>query len=162
MEGPWNIFRKNYCAMKYLDLWSPGLRNLSWKIQRLSLWHGHAYISKSKKSSLFWWKKLSIVSRIKWQSNTWRAHEKQRHDENDDIIITDLSKTTRLEVDPVKMKQMKSTTIVDAMSQKSIYERFHVRRVLVIYLGKSLTEVMTELLYKFVQPFFMTNEVNVI
>ena len=73
-----------------------------------------------------------------------------------------MSKTTRLEVDPVKMKQMKSTTIVDAMSQKNIYEWFHVRRVLVIYLGKSLTEVMTELLYKFVQPFFMTNEVNVI
>ena len=27
MEGPWNIFRKNCWAMKYLGLWSPGLRN---------------------------------------------------------------------------------------------------------------------------------------
>ena len=24
--GPWNIFRKNCCAMKYLGLWSPRLR----------------------------------------------------------------------------------------------------------------------------------------
>ena len=31
-EGPWNIFRKNYWAMKYLGLWSPGLRRFFWKI----------------------------------------------------------------------------------------------------------------------------------
>ena len=31
-EGPWNIFWKNYWAMKHLGLWSPGLRNFFWQI----------------------------------------------------------------------------------------------------------------------------------
>lgn len=67
---------------------------------------------------------------------THRAHKEPTARENDDIIITDFSKTTKVEVDPVKIKQIEAMTIADALSQKSIYERFHVGGVLSNLSGK--------------------------
>ena len=51
-------------------------------------------------------------------------------DKNDDIIITDFSKTTKIEVDHIEIKEPKVTTIADALSQKSVFERFHLKGVL--------------------------------
>ena len=51
-------------------------------------------------------------------------------DKNGDIIITDFSKTTKIEVDHIESKQPEVTTIADALSQKIIFERFHLKGVL--------------------------------
>ena len=56
--------------------------------------------------------------------------KRPRVDKNDDIIITDFSKTTKIEVDHIEIKEPEVTTIADALSQKSIFERFHLKGVL--------------------------------
>ena len=48
-------------------------------------------------------------------------------DKNDDIIITDFSKTTEILVNYSDIKQPEVTTIEDELYQKIIFERFYFR-----------------------------------
>ena len=51
-------------------------------------------------------------------------------DKSDDIIITDFSKITKVGLDHIEIKESKISTIDDALSQKSIFERFLLKDVL--------------------------------
>ena len=48
-------------------------------------------------------------------------------DKNDDIITTGFSKTTKIEVDHIEIKEPEVTAIADTLSQKTIFEHFYIR-----------------------------------
>ena len=56
--------------------------------------------------------------------------KRPRHDQNDGLIITDFSKTIKVEANHIEVKQPTPTLIADALGQKSLFERFHVKGVL--------------------------------
>lgn len=61
-------------------------------------------------------------------SLTHGVHIKRpQHDKNDDLIITDYSKTVKVQVDHTEMKQPEAAD--DALAQKSIFEHFLVKGV---------------------------------
>ena len=55
--------------------------------------------------------------------------KRPRRDENDDIIITDFSKTKKVKVDHIAVQQLEVTPTNEALSEKRIFERFHVKGI---------------------------------
>ena len=49
------------------------------------------------------------------------------HGENDDIIITDFSKTKTVKVDHIAVQQLEITPINEELSVKRIFQSFHVK-----------------------------------
>ena len=52
--------------------------------------------------------------------------KRPRLGENDDIIITDFSKTKKVKIDHIAVQQSEITPIIEPLSEKGIFERFHV------------------------------------
>ena len=56
--------------------------------------------------------------------------KRPRHSENDDIMITDFSKTKKVKVDHIAVQQLEETPINEALSEKVIIARFYVKGIL--------------------------------
>ena len=62
--------------------------------------------------------------------------KKLRHSENYTTIITYYSKTTKIEVYNIEVKELEITPIVDTLSQKRLFERYHIKDLLTNLLHK--------------------------
>ena len=67
--APWHIFLKNYWTMKYLHLWSPGLRIFFLKFVKPSAPHLSYILTVHSLGAKFTWKHLRLVTLIKRDSS---------------------------------------------------------------------------------------------
>ena len=70
MEGTMKLFTKSYCALKYLALWSPGLRHFFWKICKTNRPPSYILYVHSLMTLL----KLSNISFIYLIRNMWTTY----------------------------------------------------------------------------------------
>ena len=64
--------------------------------------------------------------------------KRPRHGKNDNIIITDFRKTRKAKVNHIAVQQLEVTPINETISEKGIFEHFHVKGILTnIFVVKS-------------------------
>ena len=56
--------------------------------------------------------------------------KRPRHGENDNTIITDFNQNKKVKLDHIAVQQLEIMPINEALSEKKIFERFHVKGIL--------------------------------
>ena len=85
----------------------------------------------SKRAVSFAKKRYDLFQELNDSPTHGISIKRPRHGENDDIIITDFSKTKKVKVDHITVQQLEITQISEALSEKVIFERFHVKGILI-------------------------------
>ena len=84
----------------------------------------------SKRAACFDKRRFDLFQELNDSPTHGISTKRPRHNENNNIIIKDFSKTKKMKVDHIAVQQLEITPINEALSENRIFERFHVKEIL--------------------------------